>query len=279
MGSKKLSVGPKFLPHAYGVATIHMTGNVLRLAHALMAMPMGATDPFVEGEPAPSVKDPNLAKTKAGLLLLIVAIIISSILAIVRTDFPGLLDPRLSYVPTVLTTVFGLAGAVLVFAGRRAWPTHKRTATTGLALILVGLGSATALGLLGPSYLFSFQGQSTGVGSPYHRALLLIGVWDLINVTLLTIGGLLLVWRIVSDTPRRLIVAGNVLFLAHYLLASGVVWAFFDPSFGAAQPVFTILLGLLVVILLLSGALEVFGLVFARWRLPPPAAMPDPPPG
>ena len=79
-----------------------------------------AQDPFQvpAQDPAPRAKDPGVSKTKAGLLVLVVGILFASVSAPLTAFLPTLLDPRLAYVAPVAL----LAGAALVFVGRRAWP-------------------------------------------------------------------------------------------------------------------------------------------------------------
>jgi len=218
---------------------------------------------------SPTPKDPNVSRTKTGLLLLIAAIILATGLVLVNSLFPLLLDQRLSY----LVAVPLLLGAALVFVGRRAWPAHRRSAVVGLALMVAGEGSAIVLGLLGYPYLLSL-GPPMDVGSPYHQALLFRLIWEAVNLILVTVGTLLLVWRITSEAPRKLIVGGNLAFLGYYLAGHMLTVVLYDPNVGGinlvAQPAVGILLGLFLVVLLVTNAVQAFGLVVARWRLPIP---------
>ena len=230
-----------------------------------------AQDPFQvpTQDPAPRAKNPGISKTKAGLLVLVVGILFASVSAPLTAFLPTLLDPRLAYVAPVAL----LAGAALVFVGRRAWPEHRRSALAGLALVVAGEASATVLAFFGTPYFQSFQGQPTGNGSPYHNAYLLRLAWDAASVALVTAGILLLVWKITSDAPRRLIVAGNLIFLAYYLAGSMLSVVLYDPSLGgvdlAAQPAVRLLVDVFLPIFLVTNALVVLGLVVARWRLLP----------
>jgi len=274
-----------------------MIGTRFRLANLLLAMPPPATaldpgqssfepafepavdpfqtqgqDPFpaqAQGpsqEPAATAKNSNVSKTGIGILLLIVAILLTSALAVINIFLPSLLDPRLSYVPAIVL----LAGAALVLVGRRAWPAHRRSARLGLALMVAGEGSAIFLGLFGYAYFLSF-GPPTDVGSPYHRALTIKLVWEAATLTLVTVGILLLVWKITSETPRKLIVGGNLIFLGYYLAGHALALFLYDPATGgidlAAQPMVSILLQFFIVFLLVTNALVVLGLVVGKWRL------------
>jgi hypothetical protein len=142
----------------------------------------------------------------------------------------------------------------------------------GLALIVAGEASATVFAFLGIPYFQSFQGQPTGTGSPYHNAYVLRLAWDAANIALVTAGILLLVWKITSHLPKRLIVAGNLIFLAYYLAGTLLSVVLYDPGIGGvdlgAQPAVKLLVDLFLPIFLVTNALVVFGLVVARWRLP-----------
>jgi len=216
----------------------------------------------------PQVKDPAVSKTKTGLLVLVVGILFASAFAPLTALLPALLDPRLAYVAAVAL----LAGAALVFVGRRAWPEHRRSALVGLALIVAGEASATVFAFLGTPYFQTFQGQPTGTGSPYHNAYVLRLAWDAANFALVTAGILLLVWKITSHAPRRLIVGGNLIFLAYYLAGSVLSVVLYDPTLGGvdlgAQPGVRLLFDLFLPIFLITNALVVLGLVVARWRVP-----------
>lgn len=236
-----------------------------------------AQDPFQTPSVTPSqtgstsTKDPNVSKTKMGLLLFIVGIVTASVLTPISTFLPTLLDARLAYVVPIPLVV----GAVLVLLGRRAWPSHMRSAKIGLGAFVAGEASTIVLSLIGVPYFLSFQGQPTDVGSPYHNALLVRLIWETANVALVAVGIVLLLWRITSEAPRKLIVAGNLIFLGYYVAGHVLSIVLYDPTVGGvdvnAQPAVGILLGVFLLVLLATNALQTLGLVFARWRLPTPS--------
>lgn len=277
-----------------------MIGTGFRLANVLMAMPPPGTapdpwqssldpamdssqDPFQSPAqdpfqaqassqtPSVSTKDPTLSKTKIGILVLIVGVLVASAFAVINTVLPLLLDPRLSNVAAIPL----LLGAAIVFLGRRAWPTHRRSAFVGLALMVAGEGSAIFLSLFGYPYFLSFA-PPTDVGSPYHRALMVKVIWEAANVTLVTVGILFLVWRITSETPRKLIIAGNLIFLGYYIAGHVLALVLYDPTVGGinlvAQPAVRILLEFFIIFFVVTNALIVLGLVVAQWRLPAPGS-------